>query len=426
MKKFLKYTIITLLSLVGLLGLVIGLAVTVFKEELIEWVIQQKAEEREKLVSYFVAELPVEPSCFAEDFEDIHKQVSDECLLCEQKGIDMDSLYAAFSCRIGKDVKTKSDYGLMVCEYFSALNIGHAHAVTNMFWAGYAPTVVENRIFIDKPTEYIKGFGFCDKDEIVAINHVPIEQYVNNRKKYMPASTEEARMLRTRREVFRSHTDTLIACDVHRNGETLTLELPLTKRPPMEDEPSLASYKIWNDSIGYLCIKSMMGNVVEDFKQSYQKVCKLPYLIVDVRNNGGGNSNNGRLIAEYLVRQPQIHSVGGKITPQADAYQGKLFLLTSRYTFSAAESFTIDLKESGCATLVGEPTAGDTGGAPHDFISKHGVWFRVPTKEFHFSPKGFPMEGMGIEPHVEMKQTVADFLENKDPVVAYVLNELIK
>ena len=152
----------------------------------------------------------------------------------------------------------------------------------------------------------------------------------------------------------------------------------------------------------------------------------LPYLIIDVRHNGGGNSGNGRLIAEYLVRNPQRHCVGGDITPQPNAYNGKLFLLTSNYTFSAAESFVIDLKESGNAILVGEATAGDTGCRPENFVSKYGIWFRIPTREPHFSPKGFPMEGVGVEPHYEVKQTVEDFLNDKDTAIAYILYELCK
>ena len=35
----------------------------------------------------------------------------------------------------------------------------------------------------------------------------------------------------------------------------------------------------------------------------------LPYLIIDVRNNGGGNSGNGKKLCEYLVRKPQPHCV---------------------------------------------------------------------------------------------------------------------
>ena len=111
--------------------------------------------------------------------------------------------------------------------------------------------------------------------------------------------------------------------------------------------------------------------------------------------------------------------------PQPNAYKGKLFLLTSNYTFSAAESFVIDLKESGNAILVGEVTAGDTGCRPENFVSKYGIWFRIPTREPHFSPKGFPMEGVGVEPHHKVKQSGEDFLNDKDTAIEYLLNELV-
>lgn len=99
--------------------------------------------------------------------------------------------------------------------------------------------------------------------------------------------------------------------------------------------------------------------------------------------------------------------------------------MTSNHTFSAAESFTIDLKESGYVTLVGEKTAGDTGCAPKDFTSKYGIWFRIPTSKAKLSSKEFPMEGTNIEPHYEVKQTISDFFDNKDTALGYVLNELI-
>lgn len=422
MKRFL----IALFSVVCLLGLVAILSATVFKEELTGWAIKQKMKKYEQLKMYYVAEIPVEPENFAEDFKSIHEQVLEECSLYEQKGINMDSLYSTLAKRIGNEVKTKADYGLLVCEYISALNIGHANALLDVYWAMYSPTAVEGRIFIDNPNEYMTNYGFCDKDEIVAINHTPIDQYVNSRKKYTHASTEDARMHLTRRWVLRSHTDSLIVCDILRKKDTLTLELPLTTTSSSGNkEEQIVKSKILNDSVGYISIESMMGNVVEDFKQAYQQMCELPYLIVDIRNNGGGNSNNGRLIAEYLVLHPQRHCIGADIIPQPNAYKGKLFLLTSNFTFSAAESFAIDLKESGNATLVGEATAGDTGNGPDFFMSKYGIYFRVPTREPHVSPQGFPLEGIGITPHHKVVQTVDDFFDSKDTVIEYILNELI-
>lgn len=424
--KTLKFIAIAILSIVGLSGLTILLSATVFKDELIECLIEQEKQEQSGIKAYFVSELPVEPENFAEDFKSIHEQVVKNCTLYKQKDYNIDSIYTSLANRIGKDVKTKTDYGLMLCEYFASLNIGHAGLFLRQHHASYSPTAVEDRLFISTPKEHIVNYGFRDKDEIISINGASIKEYVNNHKKYVPASTNEFRILLTQLTSFISYTDTLLTCDVLRDGEILTLDLPLKSPITTTDDKPLANSEIINNKVGYISIESMSNGVVDNFKQAYQQVCNLPYLIIDIRKNGGGNSGNGRLIAEYLVRNTQKHCVNGEdITPQPDAYKGKLFLLTSNYTFSAAESFAIDLKESGNATLVGEATAGDTGCRPQNFISKYGIWFRIPTREPRLSPKGHPMEGVGIEPHYKVKQTVADFFDNKDTAVEYILNELI-
>ncbi len=426
MKKFIKYFFITILTTICLLATVVTLSVTVFKEELVDFL--SKAEQQEQ-PKHFVSEIPVEPAQFAEDFESIHQQVVEHCSLYKQKGYDIDSLYTVFADRIGRNVQTKTDYALMVCEYFAALNIGHAWTTIYAYSAGQRVEVIEDRLFLSEPNDYLASCGFCDKDEIVGINQMTTDEYVNRLKKYLPASTEAARMYNTRRWVLiDSFADSTLICDVLRNGERLSIEVPLKRKGDIkQQQPDLAATsKTLNDSVGYINITSMMGNVVEDFKQAYEQVGDLPYLIVDVRNNGGGNSGNGRQIAEYLLCKEQAHCVGGQITPQPNAYQGELFLLTSPYTFSAAESFTLDLKESGLTTLVGEPTGGDTGCRPETFTSKYGICFRIPTREPHLSPKGFPMEGVGIEPHILVKQTVNDYFAEKDTVIEYVLTKLIK
>lgn len=426
MKKFIKYFFITILTTICLLATVVTLSVTVFKEELVDFL--SKAEQQEQ-PKHFVSEIPVEPAQFAEDFESIHQQVVEHCSLYKQKGYDIDSLYTVFADRIGRDVQTKTDYALMVCEYFAALNIGHAWTTIYAYSAGQRVEVIEDRLFLSEPNDYLASCGFCDKDEIVGVNQMTTDEYVNRLKKYLPASTEAARMYNTRRWVLiDSFADSTLVCDVLRNGERLSIEVPLKRKGDIkQQQPDLAATsKTLNDSVGYINITSMMGNVVEDFKQAYEQVGDLPYLIVDVRNNGGGNSGNGRQIAEYLLCKEQAHCVGGQITPKPNAYQGELFLLTSPYTFSAAESFTLDLKESGLTTLVGEPTGGDTGNNPQGFRSKYGIEFRIPTREPHLSPKGFPMEGVGIEPHILVKQTVNDYFAEKDTVIEYVLTKLIK
>lgn len=428
MKRLLKYLAITLLSIVGVLVVAIILARTVLKDELID--LLSKLDQQVQQATYFISEIPVDPENFAEDFESIHQLVIENCSLYSQKEYNIDSLYTSFANRIGRDVQTKTDYSLLVCEYFAALNIGHAWSTIYAYSAGQRVEVVEGRLFVSKPNQHLTDCGLRDKDEIVGINQKSIDEYAKHLGKYLPASTEAARMYNARRwALIDSFTDSLLICDVVREGETLSIEVPLKRKGTITSNSNkipLATSTALNEQVGYINITSMMGNVVEEFADAYQAVCDLPYLIVDVRNNGGGNSGNGHRIAEYLLCNEQAHCVNGEmIKPQPNAYRGKLFLLTSPYTFSASESFTIDLKESGLATLVGEPTGGDTGCNPQGFTSKYGIPFRIPIRAPHFSPKGFPMEGVGVEPHHVVKQTVEDYFAEKDTAIEYILNNLI-
>ena len=423
MKKGFRYILLSTLGIIIFLGLTVLLSRTIFKDKLIEYAIKLNQDEQKLIQSYYVSDIPVEPENFAEDFKSIHDIVLENCPLSKHKGYDLDSIYNLFANRIANESITKAEYGLLLREYFAALKIGHADVMLTLHSAEYYPTIVENRLFVEKPNDHFTNNGFIDKDEIIAINNTPIDQYIESMAKYTSASTDAYKTHLTQCQIFTSFTDSLIYCDVRRNGDTLKLKLPLTSSI-LNNTPQ-AHYKILRDSIGYICIESMMDNVVNDFKQAYSQVCELPYLIIDVRNNGGGNSYNGCLIAEYLLHAPQKHCLGGEITPQPNTFKGKLFLLTSNHTFSAAESFTIDLKESGYVTLVGEKTAGDTGCVPKDFTSKYGIWFRIPTSKPKLSPKEFPMEGTSIEPHYEVKQTISDFFDNKDTALEYVLNELI-
>lgn len=113
-------------------------------------------------------------------------------------------------------------------------------------------------------------------------------------------------------------------------------------------------------------------------------------LIIDVRYNGGGNSNVGDVILKYIAPKPfaQYGKTLVKVTPttialtgnrydkpgtflypedpascheplpEAQRFDGKVFLLTSHTTFSSASSFAWAFKEAGCGTVIGEETGG--------------------------------------------------------------------
>lgn len=376
------------------------------------------------ITQYYADELPIKQEAFEKEFEEIHQTTLENYSLYASKHLNMDSLHHAFQQRVSQ-ADNPIEFGNLLKEYVAALHAGHASVYLKDYTADYAPSYIEGRVFIDRPNEYLTANGFADKDEIIAINGVLVPQWITDNEKYTPASTEECRRLMTARKAFRSWSDTAAVYRIVREQDTLDLKLALKKETffPKEEQPNTVEWKVLQDSIGYINIRSMMNPVTDEFEKAYRQLKALPYLIIDVRNNGGGNSGNGKKLCEYLVRKPQPHCVSPdtEITPRTDAYQGKLFLLTSTYTFSAAESFALDLKESGNATLIGEPTGGDTGNRPQTFQTSGGIFFRLPTREPSSSPQGFPMEGKGIPPHHEVHQTVSDFMQNRDTVLESAL-----
>lgn len=113
-------------------------------------------------------------------------------------------------------------------------------------------------------------------------------------------------------------------------------------------------------------------------------------LIIDVRYNGGGNSNVGDVLLKYIAPRPfaQFGNTYVRVTPTTQSltgnryqtagifyypenpasrneplpasqrFKGKVYLLTSHTTFSSASSFAWAFKEFGCGKVIGEETGG--------------------------------------------------------------------
>jgi Periplasmic protease len=139
-------------------------------------------------------------------------------------------------------------------------------------------------------------------------------------------------------------------------------------------------------------------------------------LIIDVRQNGGGSPEMVAFICSYLLpAEPGVHLNDIYERPDNSTRQfwtlpsvpGKRFLdkpvyvLTSNYTFSAAEEFTYNLKTQKRATIVGETTGGGA----------HPVNFRPVATNFAvsvpFARAINPItktnwEGTGVKPDIDV------------------------
>ena len=95
-------------------------------------------------------------------------------------------------------------------------------------------------------------------------------------------------------------------------------------------------------------------------------------LIIDLRENGGGNPEMIQLLSSYFFAgEPRhLNSFYYRLDEKTEQYwtlpyvpgsklaETDLYILTSSYTFSGAEEFTYNLKNMKRATIVGETTGG--------------------------------------------------------------------
>jgi hypothetical protein len=126
-------------------------------------------------------------------------------------------------------------------------------------------------------------------------------------------------------------------------------------------------------------------------------------LVIDLRNNPGGNESLARPILHGIIRSRKLQE------------PGHLFVLIGRRTFSAAVNFATDLEEHTNAVFVGEPT----GGRPNGFgearkivLPSSGLTVRVAQLYWQ---KSDPRDRRdAIPPHLGVAATSADFIAHRD------------
>ena len=401
--------------------ILLGLLLTAFV--LYVWNQKRTSLRWEDVQVYNADKIPVEPKDFQSDFEEMFKVVKDKYVYKDTKHLNLDSIHAIYLQRLDT-MRSKVAYSLLIKEFFSNLKCAHADNVSieePWFIQGDQIIVIDNRVFVDKPSNSAIKAGLRDKDEIVSVDGVPINKWVANNTKYISASTDAARYLYSAKDILWSYTDSVRKLGVIRQGKPLTLTIHLQSQYiPEKNKEQDVTWKKLSSKIGYIDVRSMVEGVDKQFSKALTSLTQLPFLIVDIRNNGGGNSSVGDFIAQHLIKGKRTIWNGTKLSPSADAYKGKVIVLAGPVTVSAAESFLITMKESGDAIVVGTPSAGDTGGNPRLFKTTHGLYYSFPIgHSFTHSPKGFPLEGEGIKPHHLVPMKVDDFLSGKDTQLSY-------
>lgn len=230
-------------------------------------------------------------------------------------------------------------------------------------------------------------------------------------------------------------------------------------RLPFAPRPNQITLEEQTPETVVLRVKSFSCTAAE-MDSAMQMVLQKGYknLIVDLRGNGGGSLEGGITLAGYLTNEEtptgvyltqrwfrenpapptaqQLETMPAfakadvnsfaqelddqgfvvlKARPGKQRFDGQLFVLTDRGSASACEPLTWNLKHTGRATVVGEPTAGQMLSAD-SYPVRSGFVAIIPNADY-YTPTGERLDLVGVKPNIEVKSAQA---------LQYVLDQLAK
>ena len=373
--------------------------------------------------------------------------------------VNWDSTYQAYLPKV-LETTTKTEYYKVLTQFYTHLKDGHSRIVPPRdLWnesysalpiraAKIEEKVVITDLLLDEPQYAVLKPGVV----ISKINGQPVEEYTNKnilpQVSYSTAQDSLARLYSwefTRGALAEKIELELVTSD----GKFLAKSFD---RLPAEKLFFLKkgwSYKELSPGTNLLTIDTFADEALVPYLDSiFQKTAHPANLIVDIRNNGGGNGNNGFELLGYLsedsfltgknyVRhyRPTMRAWGDfpdelqKFQHDWKPYKGptftgKVVVLAGPNTYSAAEDFLAAFKETGRGKIIGEATGGSTGQPMMFSMPFGGMGFVCSKKDL--MPNGTHFVGFGIKPDLEVKPQLKNFQAGKDDVLEAALTELKK
>lgn len=187
-------------------------------------------------------------------------------------------------------------------------------------------------------------------------------------------------------------------------------------------------------NIGYIFIGSFGGN-----KSDYSFIddCIIKFkdtkgIIIDIRQNSGGNEGYARIIASRFTNQPVTYRYrrnrnGSRYSDLSDyipmvldpdgkiKYTKNVVLLTSKRTFSSAEDFTLMLRSLPNVLHIGETTFGGVGTNPQYKTLPNGWQYRI-SMDMDYNNNKIPIKN-GIVPQIQIPTSKEDLSKGIDKVL---------
>jgi carboxyl-terminal processing protease len=172
--------------------------------------------------------------------------------------------------------------------------------------------------------------------------------------------------------------------------------------------------------VGYIRFNMWVIPQMAKIRQAIRGFAGAKGIIFDLRGNPGGIGGMAPGVAGLLMNeQASLGSMKSRETeqkfvvyPQSNPFLGKIIILTDYATGSTSEVFAAGLQDLGRATTIGERSAGAVLPSVFDTLPT-GAIFQYVISDYK-SPKNVLIEGRGVLPDREVKQTREALLEGRD------------
>lgn len=191
-------------------------------------------------------------------------------------------------------------------------------------------------------------------------------------------------------------------------------------------------YKLFTDNVGYIYYESFSDAIGDgNLDQIISKFSVCNGIIIDIRDNGGGDLTNVDVLAARFCNERKLvgyiqhktgkgHSDFSPLYPKYLEttgrlhYQKPVVVLTNRHCFSSANDFVSVMKQLPNVTIMGDKTGGGSG-LPFTSELPNGWTVRFSASPLYNADKN--QTEFGINPTVQVAMKTSDELKGVDTII---------
>ena len=366
--------------------------------------------------------------------------------------LNWDSVYFAYLLQI-RQTRNTTEYFRVLQRFSAELKDGHTRVeVPNeLLYELLDRPAIDTRLVEDKVVitnvvdKELSKMGLKPGLEVVAVDGVPVKAYAESQvEPYTGASTEQGREQLVYSFYLLCGAKSAPVRLTLEDGKTKQFDVSLQRRWRSFLPTPAVKFRMLKDQVAYLELRTFGDNrIVSVFDSLFDQINTARGLIIDLRDNSGGNSDPAFTILSYFVDTafttvtaklpeyvPWRRSQGlgnrwetsnwSQVPNEKRQFRKPLVVLIGPATGSAAEDFVAAFDALKRGKTIGEPTAGTTG-QPIWFSLPGGIVGQVCTNRTAFAD-GREYVGVGIHPDIVVRPTVADIRSGRDPVLEAALS----